>query len=65
MNKRKLIGYAIWLIAFIFPLQPSILDVDNTSNTMGVVSFVILVVLVFLGYFLVDGADEPKAEHGH
>ena len=26
---------------------------------------VALVVLEFLGYFLVDGADLPKAEHGH
>ena len=65
MNKRKLLGYVIWLVAFLIPVQPSILDTEGVSNTMGMVSFVALVVLVFLGYFLVDGADQPKAEHGH
>ncbi|MCC6840642.1 MAG: hypothetical protein IT230_10830 [Flavobacteriales bacterium] len=65
MNKRKLLGYAVWLVAFLIPLQPSILDTEGISNTVGVISFVALVVLVFLGYWLVDGAEAPKAEHGH
>lgn len=68
MNKRRILGYVIWLVAFLVPLQFSIISTDGISNTKGVVSFVVLVVLVFLGYFLVDGAKDEKKQaeqHGH
>jgi len=68
MNKRRILGYVIWLVAFLVPLQFSIISTDGVSNTKGVVSFVVLVVLVFLGYFLVDGARDEKKQaeqHGH
>ncbi len=68
MNKRRILGYVIWLVAFLVPLQFSIISTDGVSNTKGIVSFVVLVVLVFLGYFLVDGARDEKKQaeqHGH
>lgn len=68
MNKRKLIGYAIWLVAFLFPLQHSIISTENVSNSVGLVNFVVLVVLVFLGYLVWDSGNAPgkaDAEHGH
>ncbi|MCO6483847.1 MAG: hypothetical protein J5I62_13750 [Flavobacteriales bacterium] len=68
MNKRKLIGYAIWLVAFLFPLQYSIISTENVSNTVGLVNFVVLVVLVFLGYLVWDSGNAPGkagAGHGH
>ncbi|MBS1936206.1 MAG: hypothetical protein JST98_05665 [Bacteroidetes bacterium] len=68
MNKRRILGYVIWLVAFLVPLQFSIISTDGISNTKGIVSFVVLVVLVFLGYFLVDGARDEKKQaeqHGH
>ncbi|HMN05185.1 MAG TPA: hypothetical protein PKD45_05620 [Flavobacteriales bacterium] len=66
MNKRKIIGYIIWLVAFLIPLQPAILSTDGVSNSIGLINFVVLVTLVFVGYFLVDsGNTSGKAEAGH
>lgn len=63
MNKRKILGYIVWLIAFLIPLQPSILSADEVSNTVGLVSFVALVVLVFVGYLLWEsGKAEESAQ---
>ncbi|HRN37308.1 MAG TPA: hypothetical protein PLV70_06935 [Flavobacteriales bacterium] len=66
MNKRKILGYIVWLVAFLVPLQYSIVSTDGVSNTVGVVSFTVLVVLVFLGYYLVDSADDGGGKaHAH
>lgn len=66
MNKRKILGYVIWLIAFLIPLQPAILSADEVGNTTGLVSFVALVVLVFAGYLLWEsGRAEERAQAGH
>lgn len=67
MNIRRTIGYVIWFLAFLIPLQPALLSTDGISNVTGLISFVVLVVMVFLGYILVDGANaaEKKAQAGH
>ncbi|HQV39049.1 MAG: hypothetical protein IPO60_05570 [Flavobacteriales bacterium] len=68
MNTRKIIGYALWLLAFLIPFQSSILSTEDVGEVKGLVSFVALVTMIFIGYFLVDGAnaaDKAKAGHGH
>ena len=68
MNTRRIIGYVVWLLAFLIPFQSALLSTEEIGNVKGLISFVALVVLVFLGYILVDGAnaaDKAKAEHGH
>ena len=68
MHIRRTIGYVIWLLAFLIPLQPALLSTEGISNVTGLISFIALVILVFVGYFLVDGAnaaEKAKAQHGH
>ncbi len=68
MNKRNLLGHLVWLVAFLIPLQPAILSTEDVSNSTGLISFVALVALVFLGYFLVEGSRAQKrseAEESH
>ena len=66
MNTRKIIGYVLWLLAFLIPFQPAILSTDGINNITGLLSFLVLLVLLFTGYFLVDGAKgATEAEHGH
>lgn len=68
MNTRKIIGYVLWLLAFLIPFQSAILSTEEIGNVKGLVSFIVLVTLVFVGYFLVDGAnaaDKAKAGQGH
>ena len=68
MNIRKIIGFALWLLAFLIPFQSAILSTEEIGNVKGLVSFVALVILVFVGYILVDGAnaaEKAKAGHGH
>ncbi|MCB0772962.1 MAG: hypothetical protein KJZ58_12525 [Flavobacteriales bacterium] len=65
MNTRKLIGFACWLLALLIPFQHALLSTEDVSNSVGLISFVALVALVFLGYFLVDGASTAEEGHGH
>ncbi|MBS1567850.1 MAG: hypothetical protein JST45_00265 [Bacteroidetes bacterium] len=68
MNTRKIIGYVLWLLAFLIPFQPAILSTDGIHNVTGLISFIVLLVLLFTGYFLVDGANaagKADAHHGH
>ncbi|MBZ0207091.1 MAG: hypothetical protein K8H89_12255 [Flavobacteriales bacterium] len=68
MNKRRIIGYVLWLLAFLIPFQPALLSTEDVSNVTGLINFIVLVVLAFTGYILIDGADaseKTKAEHGH
>jgi len=67
MNKNKVLGYICWLAAFLIPFQASLLSTEEVSNVKGLISFVALLILIFTGYILVDGAnaaDKAKA-HGH
>jgi len=68
MNTRRIIGYVLWLLAFLIPFQSALLSTEDVSNVTGLVSFVVLVILAFTGYILIDGAnasEKAKAEHGH
>ncbi len=63
MRTRRIIGYVCWLAAFAIPFQSALLSTEQVSNVKGLISFVALVILVFIGYILVDGAHvAEKAE---
>ncbi len=72
---KKLIGLALWLLAFLIPFRFAILDTDDLlqpdgsiDNIKGLISFVAMIALLFTGYALVDSAS-PKPgtddSHGH
>jgi hypothetical protein len=72
MNIRKLIGLALWLVAFTVPFWWSLLNTDTvvyddgTANNMkGLLSFVVLLGLLFAGYALVDSASDRSAANDH
>ena len=72
MNTRKIIGLALWLVAFTLPFWWSMLNTDqvvyedgSANNTKGLISFVAMVILVFAGYALVDSAKKDTAGSGH
>jgi hypothetical protein len=72
---KKLIGLALWLLAFLIPFKYAILDTEDLlqpdgtiDNIKGLLSFVVMIALLFGGYALVDSAS-PKPgtsdSHGH
>lgn len=72
---KKLIGLALWLLAFLIPFRYAILDTDDLlqpdgsiDNIKGLLHFVFMLALLFTGYALIDSA-EPKTDtgesHGH
>jgi len=72
---KKLIGLALWLLAFAVPFRHAILDTEDllqpdgsVNNIKGLISFVVMLALLFTGYALVDSAS-PKPgsgdSHGH
>ena len=74
MNTRKILGLALWLLAFTVPFWYSMLNTDtvvyedgSANNTKGLISFVAMVILVFAGYMLVDSSRSTAAgsESGH
>lgn len=71
---KKLIGLALWLLAFLIPFKYAILDTDEVilengraDNIMGLLSFVAMIALFFTGYALIDssGAKAGSGSHGH
>ena len=72
---RTYLAWAIWLIAFIFPLRMAILntveimheDGSGPKNLLGLAYFVVGLTLVFVGYWLKDSTAGPKADsaQGH
>lgn len=71
---KKTIGLALWLLAFLIPFRYAILDTGDlvqedgtTDNVKGLISFLAMLIMLFVGYALVDSAG-PKAgegSHGH
>lgn len=68
---KKLIGIALWLLAFLIPFKYAILNTkevvheDGTANNIvGLMSFVAMIALLFIGYALVD-SSAPKPGSGH
>jgi hypothetical protein len=41
-----------------------LLSTEEVSNTVGLISFLAMVVLVFAGYILVDGSNSAGKAHG-
>ncbi|MCB9169550.1 MAG: hypothetical protein H6594_04265 [Flavobacteriales bacterium] len=71
MNVKKLLGLLCWLLAFTLPFQYAMLSPDEITqpdgtpnNTVGLISFVAMLALVFIGYALVDSSGS-KAPQGH
>ncbi len=72
---KKMIGLAMWLVAFLLPFRFAILDTDDLvqpdgtiNNIKGLLSFVAMVALLFAGYAMVDSSkkqDTGGAAHGH
>lgn len=71
---KKMIGLGLWLLAFALPFRFAILDTEDlqnadgtTDNVTGMLSFVAMLALLFIGYALVDSAGSKKGSvsHGH
>lgn len=71
---KKIIGLALWLLAFLIPFKYAILNTDEVvredgraDNIVGLLSFVGMIALLFAGYWLVDssGAKAGSGSHGH
>ncbi len=71
---KKMIGLALWLVALLVPFRYAILDStdlvqpDGTvENMKGLLSFVAVIVLFFVGYALVDSSKKKASgeAHGH
>ncbi|HOP43630.1 MAG: hypothetical protein R2810_10045 [Flavobacteriales bacterium] len=73
MNAKKIAGLVAWLIAFALPFQYALLNTEevvkedgSANNTLGLISFVAMLALVFIGYALVDSSSGKGSEaHGH
>ncbi len=57
---KKIIGFACWLIAFTLPFRPALMETEEVSNTTGLISFLIMLGLIFGGYILVETAKKPE-----
>lgn len=69
---KKIIGLVLWLLAFLIPFRYSILDTDEVvaesgraDNTTGLISFVAMIALLFIGYWLVDSSAKTPSTEGH
>jgi len=63
---KKLIGYALWLVALLIPFQFALLSTDGVGNMTGLWSFLAMLALFFTGYALVDSSNAPSSEgQGH
>jgi hypothetical protein len=61
---KKLIGLGLWLLALLIPFRFAILDTEDLlqpdgsiNNMKGLISFLVMIALIFTGYALVDSAD--------
>jgi len=72
---KKIIGIALWLLAFLIPFKYAILDTEDllqpdgsVDNIKGLLSFVALLGMLFIGYVLVDSSSAKPGSgeaHGH
>jgi hypothetical protein len=72
---KKIIGLALWVLAFAVPFRFAILDTDDLvqpdgtiDQVKGLISFVVMLALLFTGYALIDSASpKPGSDdaHGH
>lgn len=69
---KKTIGLVLWLLALLIPFRFAILETDEVvldsgraNNTVGLISFLVMLALLFIGYWLVDSAKQSAGSHGH
>jgi hypothetical protein len=69
---KKLIGVALWVLAFAIPFRFAILDTDDTvldngraDNLTGLISFLVMIALLFIGYAVFDSAKGQAGTEGH
>jgi len=75
ITMKKLIGLGLWLLALLIPFRFAILDTEDLlqpdgtiNNVKGLISFVVMITLIFTGYALVDSASPKPGSsdaHGH
>jgi hypothetical protein len=64
MNTKKLIGIVLWVLAFAIPFRFALLETGDVGNIKGLISFVVMLVLIFTGYALFDSGTRTSS-HGH
>ncbi|MCC7500904.1 MAG: hypothetical protein IT229_00145 [Flavobacteriales bacterium] len=64
MNTKRIIGIVLWVLAFAIPFKFALLDTEAVGNIKGLVSFVVMLVLVFTGYALFDSGKQGDSQ-GH
>jgi hypothetical protein len=70
---KKIIGLVLWLVCFLLPFRYAILDTEDLvredgsiDNMTGLISFLAMLALFFIGYALIDGSPKQGQEaHGH
>jgi hypothetical protein len=62
---KKYLGWACWLVAFLVPFNPALLGSEEASNTIGVISFVVFIALLFTGYWLYDSSAPAPSQGEH
>lgn len=70
---KKLIGLGLWLLALLIPFRFAILDTEDLlqpdgsiNNMKGLISFLVMIALIFTGYALVDSAEaKPSGSDAH
>ena len=62
---KKTIGLALWLLAFLIPFGPALLSTEGVGNITGLISFLAMLALLFIGYALVDSAGKQAGAEGH
>lgn len=61
---KKYIGYLLWVLGFAIPFQSALLSTEEVGNVKGLVSFIVMMALVFAGYLLVDSATSTQQSGG-
>lgn len=62
MNTKKLIGIVLWVLAFAIPFRFSLLETEDVGNIKGLISFLVMISLVFTGYALFDSGTRSNSE---
>ena len=68
---KKIIGFTLWFVAFLIPFRYALLDTEDlqtpegAENIKGLINFVVMLALLFIGYVLVDGSKAPAHGDGH
>jgi len=61
MNIKRISGFGSMLLGLLVPFQSAFLNIEEMKNTLGLISFMACLALLFTGYALVD-SSYPKTE---